>query len=59
MKKLIIKWSIKQLIKIYNTPNTSYAELDKYGVADIMKSDLGEPMFIFNNTIPKRLLNEQ
>jgi len=53
MKKLIIKWAIKQLIKIYKTPNTSYAVLDEYGVADIMKSNLGEPMFIFENTIPE------
>lgn len=47
MKKIIIRWALKQLKRsVKNNPGMSYSELESYGVEDIVTLGSGEKAFI-------------
>lgn len=49
MKKLIIRWSLKQIKKFLDKNKYSFYELEKYGIADILINEkTGEPMIIID-----------
>lgn len=47
MKKLIIRWTLKVLKKeLRKLPNMSYAQLEAYGIEDVLTTVSGEKAII-------------
>ena len=49
IKRIIIRWAIKQIKHLNMSKINSYADLGKYGIADILENkETGEAMYIFD-----------
>lgn len=49
-----VQKGVKAIVEAYNAgdfEDVSYGVLEKYGIADISTSNLGEPSFIFDGTV--------
>lgn len=49
-----VKKGVKAIVEAYRQgdfDNLSYGQLEKYGIADMSKTALGEPSFIFDGTM--------
>jgi hypothetical protein len=52
-----VKKGVKAIVEAYNAgdfKDVSYGTLEKYGIADMSVSKLGEPEFIFDGTNPNQ-----